>query len=96
MRNKEVLCPKTGKHMYPSEAAAQRAMNKYEDIKRIYKCSFCEDHQGFHGWHTTHMSESDMGELGFDFFKRALVKVGHSPKYIKNRIKTLKDRISDK
>ncbi len=93
MRNKEILCTKTGKHVY-SEAAAQRAMNRYSDIKRIYKCTSCEDHQGFKGWHTTHMSESDMGELGFKFFKRILLKVGPSPKYIKNRIKTLKQRIS--
>lgn len=93
MRNTEIICPKTGKHRYPSEAAATRAMNRYDDIKRVYKCKHCENSEGFQGWHTTHMGTEEMDEIGFNYFKRDFYKEGYPMKYIKNRIKTLKKRI---
>ena len=48
MKNtKTEYCKETKKYIYSSEAKAYRAMNTYEDIQRVYFCSYCE------GFHTT-------------------------------------------
>lgn len=48
MRNEKVeYCKETGKYCYSSEAKATRALNRYEDIERVYFCSGCEQ------YHTT-------------------------------------------
>ena len=36
-----------GKYIFSSEAKATRSLNKYEEIKRVYNCPFCNS------WHTT-------------------------------------------
>ena len=51
MRNQDVkYCKVTKKYCYSSEAKATRAMNRYDDIKRVYLCEHCNS------WHTTSMS----------------------------------------
>lgn len=40
-------CKETGKYCYSSEAKATRAMNRYEDIRRVYFCNSCNN------FHTT-------------------------------------------
>lgn len=47
MKQKVEHCKETGKFIYSSEAKAMRALNRYDDIKRVYFCSSCE------GFHTT-------------------------------------------
>lgn len=50
MRNEKVeYCENTGKYCYSSEAKATRALNRYEEIQRVYLCPECEK------WHTTSM-----------------------------------------
>lgn len=51
MRQEVNHCKETGKFCYTSEAKAVRAMNRYEDIKRVYCCDSCGS------WHTTKMGE---------------------------------------
>ena len=51
MRQEVNHCKETGKFCYTSEAKAVRAMNRYEDIKRVYRCDSCDS------WHTTKMGE---------------------------------------
>lgn len=43
---KEQYCEKTGKYRYHSEAKANRAIARYDEIQRAYFCS-CD------AWHTT-------------------------------------------
>lgn len=38
MKTKVKHCPKNNKVCFPSESSAQRRVNKYEDIKRVYLC----------------------------------------------------------
>lgn len=49
MRSKKATeyCEETGKYKYSSQAKANRAKNRYEDIKRVYFCESCES------FHTT-------------------------------------------
>jgi hypothetical protein len=43
--NKTEHCKETGKYIYCSEAKATRALNRYDEIQRVYFCSSCD---GFH------------------------------------------------
>lgn len=45
MRAEVKECKKTHKMSFSSEAKAYRSLNKYDDIKRVYYCEFCD---GFH------------------------------------------------
>ena len=45
--NKTEYCNETKKYCYSSEAKATRALNKYDEIKRVYLCSSCGT------WHST-------------------------------------------
>lgn len=45
MRTEMKECKETHKISFSSEAKAYRSLNKYEDIKRVYYCEFCD---GFH------------------------------------------------
>lgn len=48
MRKQDInYCEKTDKYCYSSEAKAQKAVFKYDDIKRCYYCYVCDS------WHTT-------------------------------------------
>ena len=49
MKHEIKHCKKTGKFCYSSEAKAVRAMGRYEEIRRVYKCDSCDS------WHTTKM-----------------------------------------
>lgn len=49
---------KSGKYVYTSEASATRAMNRYSDIKRVYRCDICNN------WHLTSMSIGLAVDLG--------------------------------
>ena len=40
-------CKETGKYIYSSEAKATRAMNRYDEIQRVYFCTSCNS------FHTT-------------------------------------------
>ena len=43
----DVRCSETGKHCYTSQAQATRAINKYDNIRRVYHCNHCKQ------WHAT-------------------------------------------
>ena len=48
MKNTKVEhCKETGKYIYSSEAKATRAMNRYDEIQRVYFCTSCNS------FHTT-------------------------------------------
>jgi len=49
MRQEVKHCKDTGKFCYSSEAKAIRALNRYDDIRRVYYCDSCNS------WHTTKM-----------------------------------------
>lgn len=73
-------CEKTGKHSYSSQSAATRAINKYADIKRAYKCVSCN------GWHTTKIG------IGLAIRENLIDPIknkGVSTEEIKNRLKVL-------
>lgn len=84
MRNKTVICL-CGKHCYPSEAAANRAKQKYEDILRVYPCYDL----GQEYWHTT--SE----EYKEGYFSRNELNKYAGKKKINSRIKHLKQKIDE-
>ena len=64
MRNFNIeYCSTTKKFKYPSEAKAVRALNRYDDIKRVYFCSEC---QGFHTSSQTLSDVLETGELSFE------------------------------
>ena len=52
-------CPTTKKFCYSSEAKAQRALNRYDEIQRIYHCSDCD------GWHSTSMDSETSSSFGY-------------------------------
>jgi hypothetical protein len=49
MRQEVEHCTETGKYCYSSEAKAERAKRRYDDINRVYHCDSCDC------WHTTKM-----------------------------------------
>lgn len=69
-RNTLLRCEQTGKISFLSEAAAQRRVNKYEDIKRVYYCEHCE------GYHLSSRTVNQM--LSYDVLgeeeKQGLIK----------------------
>ena len=56
-------CKKTHKMSFSSEAKAYRSLNKYEDIKRVYYCEFCD---GFHLTSETIEQTLEYGELSLE------------------------------
>ena len=58
MRTEVKECKKTHKMSFSSEAKAYRSLNKYEDIKRVYYCEFCD------GFHLTSQSLEQILEYG--------------------------------
>ena len=58
MRTEMKECKKTHKISFSSEAKAYRSLNKYEDIKRVYYCEFCD------GFHLTSQSLEQILEYG--------------------------------
>lgn len=90
IKNDERLCI-TGKHIYESEAAATRALNKYSDIKRIYKCPQCTTLEGQFGWHTSSMSYQEVKNSGIEPWGRKKFKI--TKEKIKKRMQELKRKI---
>lgn len=78
-------CKETSKYIYSSEAKATRALNRYEDIKRVYFCEYCK------GFHTTSMSENAAIMEGIIKEKPSL-KI--SKKDIKLKIKELESKLN--
>lgn len=58
MRTTVKECKETHKISFSSEAKAYRSLNKYEDIKRVYYCEFCD------GFHLTSKSLEETLEYG--------------------------------
>lgn len=58
MRTEMKECKETHKISFSSEAKAYRSLNKYEDIKRVYYCEFCD------GFHLTSKSLEETLEYG--------------------------------
>lgn len=71
------------KHIYSSEACATRAMIKYDDIKRVYKCDYCNK------WHTTSM---DINEYNGELENESKVSEDEIMDLISLRIKELKNK----
>lgn len=70
-----------GKYIFSSEAKAFRSLNKYEDIKRVYHCPFCDE------WHTTSQptwNQDSKRENDEDISKT-----------IQERLKFLKDKLDE-
>ena len=63
MRTEMKECKKTHKMSFSSEAKAYRSLNKYEDIKRVYYCEFCD---GFHLTSETIEQTLEFGELSIE------------------------------
>ena len=63
MRTTVQECKKTHKISFSSEAKAYRSLNKYEDIKRVYYCEFCE---GFHLTSQSLEQRLEYGELSLE------------------------------
>lgn len=63
MRTEMKECKKTHKISFSSEAKAYRSLNKYEDIKRVYYCEFCD---GFHLSSQTVEQVLEYGELSIE------------------------------
>lgn len=63
MRTTVQECKKTHKMSFSSEAKAYRSLNKYEDIKRVYYCEFCE---GFHLTSQSLEQRLEYGELSLE------------------------------
>lgn len=63
MRTEMKECKKTHKISFSSEAKAYRSLNKYEDIKRVYYCEFCE---GFHLTSQSLEQRLEHGELSLE------------------------------
>lgn len=63
MRTEVKECKKTHKMSFSSEAKAYRSLNKYEDIKRVYYCEFCD---GFHLTSETIEQTLEFGELSLE------------------------------
>lgn len=98
MKNRKKYCNKTGKFSYPSEAAASRAKNKYDDIKRVYHCKSCS------GWHSTSqtikqtldqssLSLEEVKELEYKKLKKENNRLSNSLRRAKGEIKNLKHNI---
>jgi len=81
------FCKATNKYIYSSEAKANRALNRYSDIKRVYMCESCETEEGFNGWHTTSLEEEDMEDRNLDYFKREFKEV--KPSVIRKKLNKL-------
>ena len=75
-------CRQTGKHIYNSEAKANRAKNKYPDIRRYYHCEHCE------GWHTTSIGTGLAIEKGL--IDRPQKKKTPHPQQITDRLNYLR------
>lgn len=58
MKSKIQYCNKTNKFCYSSEAKAVKAINKYDDIKRVYYCEDCDN------WHSTSIEGVKTPEKG--------------------------------
>lgn len=63
MRTEMKECKETHKISFSSEAKAYRSLNKYEDIKRVYYCEFCE---GFHLTSQSLEQRLEYGELSLE------------------------------
>ena len=63
MRTTVKECKETHKMSFSSEAKAYRSLNKYEDIKRVYYCEFCE---GFHLTSQSLEQRLEHGELSLE------------------------------
>ena len=79
-------CGKTKKYCYTSEAKAQRSLNAYEQIKRVYHCDHCDY------WHTTKISGGKAFELGII---EAEERRSISPKRIRKEIRKLKNKLKE-
>lgn len=84
MRNKTRTC-ECGKHSYPSEAAANRAKLKYDDIKRIYPCY----DTGKEVWHTTSENYKD------NYFSREMERTYPTVDKINNRLNKLIEKVKE-
>ena len=84
-KNKYSYCVETGKYSYSSEAKAIRALNRYEEIQRVYKCDSCNE------WHTTSIGKIKAIEMGLIRKKRKTGKVPSEDK-IQQRLNELKNK----
>ena len=82
MKDKYNYCLTTEKYSFKSEAKAQRRLNKYKDIKRIYLCEHCN------GWHLTSMGVGLAVKEGL--IEKPKKKNKLTPKDIQKRIDELK------
>lgn len=81
-RGKVTYCSQTKKFCYSSEAKANRAKNRYEDIRRVYHCEHCGN------WHTTSMGTGLAVQEGI--IKKTKPKKEVTPDQIQARIDQLK------
>lgn len=83
-RSDTKYCETTKKYCYSSEAKAQRAKNRYEDIKRVYLCPDC----GY--WHTTSLS---MGlSISTGIIAKPKKKKEYTSEEIAKRLEELKNK----
>lgn len=82
-------CKGTGKFCYSSEASATRALNKYSNIKRTYKCDSCNK------WHTTSMGMGLALKEGIVTRKPKKSKKGYPASKIQNRLDFLNKKINN-
>lgn len=88
MRSDFEYCKTTKKFIYTSEAQARRAVNKYDEIRRYYKCENCE------GYHTTSDGVARAIKKGFLTQEQVDAKKGYkhlTPKQIEERLKELRN-----
>lgn len=85
MKKQSHHCKETGKYCYSSEAKATRAMNKYDEIRRVYFCESCSS------FHTTKIGVGLALEKGI--IEEPPVKREISSEEIQMRINKLKKKI---
>lgn len=89
MRSQKIeYCKETKKYRYSSEAKANRAMNKYKDIRRVYYCNSCD------GFHTTSMGIGLSIEHGV--IEKPKKKKNISSRMIQDKINYLENVIKQK
>jgi len=87
-KHRNTHCKEAGKYTYPSEAAASRTLNKYEDIKRTYLCKGCG------GWHITSMTMRTAVKYGIVNKLPKKSKKGYPTSKIQNRLDFLNKKIN--
>jgi len=85
MKFRNEHCSHNGKYIYCSEEKARRALERYDDIKRVYECPECK------GWHTTSIDSKTAVRRGI--IKKPKGKgQGVSVKQIQDALKKLQSK----